>query len=427
MTDLSSDLASLRIDRGDSGPGGPSWTRRVGALVAIAGLGVAGYVFGWPLLEAQIFRSEVEATEIGTVSPAQAAVTLTATGYVVAETASRVAPKLPGRVKAVFVKQGQKVTAGTPLFELDPTDEQASIAAARSRSAAAQARALGSRALIETAEAQIAEVQQQAARERALANQGVAPVSGAEDLEARVQSLRKAKAAAEASAKAAVAEASALSAEVNVLTTSLGNLTLTAPISGTVMNKPPEVGEFVGPQPAGVSVDMGGIELADFASLVVEADIPEQRLHQVAIGGPTEIVLDAFPDKRLRGVAKEITPKVDRAKATVTVKVGFSDAFDRAMPDMSARVSFLSQALDAKAIQAPPKVVVPGAAIAERGGGKVVFVLEGDRVRMVPIEVGPALGTGFELVKGPASGTRLVKNPEATLTDGKRIKEKVSE
>lgn len=427
MSDLSSDLASLRIDRDDSSRGRPPWPKWVAVLLVLGGVGALAYTIAWPQLEARLFRAEIEVTEIGTVSPAQAAVTLTATGYVTAEVASRVAPKLPGRVKAVFVKQGQKVAQNSPLFELDPTDEQATIAAARSRSAAAQARALSARAQIDTAEAQINEVKQQAARERLLADKGVAPISAAEDLEARVTSLQKAKAAAQAAASAAVAEASALHAEVTVLTTSLGNLTLLAPIGGTVMNKPPEVGEFVGPQPAGVSVDMGGIELADFSSLVVEADIPEQRLHQVTIGGPTEIVLDAFPDKRLRGIAKEITPKVDRAKATVTVKVSFTDQFERAMPDMSARVSFLSEALNAEAMKAPPKVVVPGSAIAERGGAKVVFVLEGDQVRMVPVELGPAFGSGFELVRGPSSGTRLVKSPEVTLTDGQRIKEKVSE
>ena len=74
------------------------------------------------------------------------------------------------------------------------------------------------------------------------------------------------------------------------------------------------------PQPPGVSVDMGSVEIADFDTLMVETDVPEQRLHMVTIGGPAEIVLDAFPSRRYRGRTEEITPQVNRSKATVIVR-----------------------------------------------------------------------------------------------------------
>src|SRR5690606_10913834 len=127
---------------------------------------------------------------------------------------------------------------------------------------------------------------------------------------------------------AANAEVKAAQALVAALRVNLDSYVVKAPISGTVVNKPPEVGEFVGPQPAGVAVDMGGVEIADFSSLMVETDVPEQRLSLVKIGGPAEIVLDAYPDRRYRGKAVEITPKVNRANATVTVKVAFVDEKD---------------------------------------------------------------------------------------------------
>ena len=191
----------------------------------------------------------------------------------------------------------------------------------------------------------------------------------------------------------------------------------------TVVNEPPQVGEFVGPQPAGISVDMGGIRIADFSTLLVETDIPETRLAQVRPGGPAEIVLDAFPSRRLRGEVKEITPEVDRAKATVMVKVAFVDPIDGVLPDMSARVSFLAEALDADAMKEPPKTVVPGSAITERGGGQVVFVIENGQVKMVPVQLGPAFGSGYELRSGPRPGTRVVASPDAQLKDGQKIKE----
>jgi len=430
MGDLSSDLAALKIDRDGSGSGGSSGSSGLRALVwlvALAGLGAVAYLVVWPAIAAEMFKAEVEVTEIIVVSPAQASVTLTASGYVAAEKSSKIAPKVPGTVKRVFVRQADKVSEGDVLLEMDPTDEKAAIAAAQSRVTAARARAASAKAQIATVEAQISEVSMQAERERRLAAEGISPAGTAEDLLARVKSLEQSKEAAAASHQAAMAEARALGSEVQVLETNLGNLRLLAPISGTVMTKPPQVGEFIGPQPAGVSVDMGGIEIADFSTLIVEVDVPEQRLHLVEVDGPTEIVLDAFPKQRLRGKALEITPKVDRAKATVMVKVGFVDKFERAMPEMSARVSFLSAALDAEAVKQPPKTIVPASAVADRDGAKVVFVLEEEQVRMVPVELGEPFSGGFELTGGPRPGTRVIKNPSAELTSGRRVKEREPE
>lgn len=422
---LSNDLASLKIDRD-----APASGQRSGLPKALLGLvlGVAllfgGYLFAAPMLEAKFFKTEVELTEVVVVSPAEASVELTSSGYVVPQRVSEVAPKVPGRVASVHVIQGQQVKAGDLLFELDPADEQAQIHAAKSRVAAAAARAATAKAQAETARAELAEVQLRANREKSLADQGISPGSVAQDLNARAASLERAVRAADAVAQAGAAEVAAANAELKTLETNVQNLSLLAPIDGTVLNKPPEIGEFVGPQPAGVSVDMGGVEVADFSSLVVETDVPEQRLYLVKVGGPAEIVLDAFPQRRYRGQTVEITPRVDRAKATVMVKVKFVDAAEGALPDMSARVSFLSNAVDADAIKAPPKTVVPANAITQRAGSKVVFVVENDKVRMAPVQVGPEMGRGFELLSGPSPGTKLVANPPETMNDGQRIKER---
>ncbi len=421
--DLSANLAALRIDR--SGAARPPTRRTARWLVWLVVLGAlgAGGAFVAPRLEATVFKTEVEVTEIAEVSPAQASIELTASGYVQAERSSNIAPKVPGRVAVVHVKQGQVVKAGEPLIELDPADDQAAIMAAKSQVAAAVAQAKGAEARVATAEAQMAEIRQQAVRERKLAARGASAVSVAEDLEARVASLEQLVKAAQAEQQAAVANAAALRAQVRVLETGLRNLTLFAPIDGTVVNEPPQVGEFIGPQPAGISVDMGGIKVADFASLLVETDIPETRLSQVKPDGPAEIVLDAYPSQRLRGKVKEITPEVDRAKATVMVKVAFVDAVERVLPDMSARVSFLAEALDEGALKEPPKTVVPGTAVTERAGGKVVFVIEGGQVRLVPVRLGAPFGSGFELVSGPRPGTRVVASPSTQLKDGQKVKE----
>ena len=406
---LSSDLASLKIDRTVRPKGKSPVGLIVGVLIALGAAGAA-YRYGLPFLEAAVFKTEVEITEVITVSPAHASVELTSTGYVVAQVSSSVAPKVAGKVKVQAVKQGAKVKAGDLLLEIDPADQNAAIASADSQVAAARARVM-------TAKANLLDVEQQTRRAQSLSDAGIGPKGTAEDLLARSASLKAQVTAAEADAKAQAALASQL--RVNLV-----NYTLIAPISGTVVNKPPQVGEFVGPQPAGIAIDMGGVTLADFSTLMVETDVPEQRLSQIKMGGPAEIVMDAFPTKRYRGKAVEVTPKVNRVKATVTVKVAFVDENDGVLPDMAARVSFLAGELDKEAMKAPPKTVVPGSAVAEVQGSKVVYRVEGGVVRLTTVTLGPALGSGFEVVSGVSTGTRVVSNPPQGLADGQRIKER---
>jgi HlyD family secretion protein len=408
---LSSDLASLKIDR--SAPPRPKGKSPVGAIVGVLlllGAAGAGYQWGLPYAQSALFKTEVDTTEVVTLSPAQASVELTSTGYVIPQKDTAVACKVAGKVKAQHVRQGSKVKAGDLLLEIDPSDQNASIATAASQAAAARAR-------IQTAKATLAEMQQQATRAQNLAQEGIGPKGAADDLNARVSSLRE-------QVKASEAEARAAEALVGALRVNLGNFTLVAPIDGTVVNKPPDVGEFVGPQPAGVAIDMGGVQIADFSTLMVETDVPESRLSQIKMGGPAEIVLDAFPNKRFRGKATEVTPTVNRTKATVTVKVAFVDENEGVLPEMSARVSFLSGELDKEAMKAPPKTIVPSSAVVDVNGSKAVYRLESGIVRLTPITLGPAFGTGFEVQSGVSSGTRIVNNPPPGLADGQKIKER---
>ena len=243
-----------------------------------------------------------------------------------------------------------------------------------------------------------------------MAREGVSAPAIADDLEAQIAAQKKVVEAADAQTKAA-------RAEVKNLQVNLDYMTVTAPISGTVVGKPVGVGAMVGPFVGALA------KLVDLASIMVETDVPEGRVHLLAVGAPTEILLDAFPGKRLRGEVAQIGPRVDRAKATVTVKVKLVDAAAGVLPDMAARVNFLGEKLDEKSLKEPPKVVVPGSAVVDRAGAKVVFVIDGGKVRMRAVTLGAPVGNGFELIDGPPSGTRLVKDPPKELSDGRDVKE----
>jgi RND family efflux transporter MFP subunit len=403
---LDADLSSLRIDRER-----PPRSSSGGALRWLIGLAVAGAIgfgawrVGAPMVESRVFRTEVGTTEVALVSPAQAQVQLTSAGYVVPQVVVDVSSKLVGRVDKASIREGSKVAQGQVIFELDASDQRTQVASAQARVASARARAA-------TARAQLAEITQQVERESKLVKSGAIASAVVDDLVAREKSLVETVNASDADVKAA-------QAEVTALNVGLGNTTIRAPIDGTVVTKPLQTGDVVTP-----GIPMA--RLADFSSIVVETDVPEARLHLVSKGGPAEIVLDAYPEKRWRGEVVEVSPQLNRAKATATVKVRFLDRDDTVLPEMAARVSFLDAPLDPSKMKDPPKKVVPGSAVVDRGGAKVVFTLESGAVRMVPVTLGAPFGDGFELVAGPAPGTKLVSDPPPSLGDGQAIKEKGS-
>lgn len=402
---LSQDLASLKISRDVGSAGRSSGFRLLLVILCLASLGIGG-TLAYARVKREIFKTEITATEIALVSPAQGSITLTSTGYVVAQKLSRASSKVTGRISQVRVKEGDIVQAGQVIATLDDADQKSQVAAAGARVAAARARAEASRA-------SIGELKGQLERERTLVDKGVSGRALFEDLTSRVM-------AREVAARASDAEVRAVQAEVDNLRVVLVDRIIVAPIDGTVLNKPPEVGEVIGPQALIV-------EIVDFRSLVVETDVPEARLHLIHPGDPCEIVLDAYPNKRYRGKALSIGKRVNRAKATVPVKVQLTDAAENVLPEMAARVSFLAKEISAEAMKEPPKHIVPASAVVDRAGGKVIFVVDQDKVRMVPITLGPAFGSGFELTNGPAPGTKIVDSPTSELADGKTIKEKGKE
>lgn len=418
---LSQDLASLKIDRtprprGGSGRG----TTLVVGLVVVAALGLLGYFLVYPTIRSALFTKEVKTAEVRLESPAQAQVQLTASGYVVALISAKVASKLPGRIAEIFVVEGQVIEKDAKVARLEDVDFKSGLGAARARGAAARSR-------IQIARANLAELEVAIAREKPLVAKGVTAKATLDDLEARASSLR-------ASVASAQAEAAAADAETRSLDVQLGSYLITTPIAGTVVDKLVEVGEGVAP---GFGTP-GVVEVVDMNSLVVEVDVPEARLSQVKEGDPCEIVLDAYPSSRLEGSVKEIGRRINRAKATVPVKVQFNARPDKRLikvgagagkpmtilPEMSARVSFLSEKLDPKVLDLPDKLVVPVNAVVQRNGADVVFVYDEGNVRMVSVKLGEAVGEGRELLTGPPKGTRVVLDPPSDLKPGEKVKEK---
>jgi HlyD family secretion protein len=181
--------------------------------------------------------------------------------------------------------------------------------------------------------------------------------------------------------------------------------------------------------------------MADMSTLEVEADVSEASIAKITLDQPCEIQLDAFPDMRLAGSVSRVVPTVDRSKATLLVKVRFDETNERVLPDMSAKIAFLSRKL--QPAERKPVPAVRPEAIAKRDGKDVVFVVTGDnkaaetlavdakgeakaapvstgKVEMTPVTVGAKLGDLMR-VEGLAPGTRVVISPPPKLESGATV------
>jgi RND family efflux transporter MFP subunit len=417
---LAAELASLKLNRDPTPirnhqPRRSDGRKRSGVLayliatVAVVALGVGGF-FVYREGSGRLFSSDVELGVVTLMSPAQQDVTLVATGYVFARHRATVAPRVPGRIAKLYVAEGDKVKAGQLLAELESAEAQASLLQLRADIAAAKAK-------VERAASDVATAQTQFRRESDLLSKGAGIQATYDDAKARLDAAQSMLRSAESDVRAV--EARRAAAEVM-----LDNTKIRSPFDGTIIKKLSEVGEVSNT----VVIGGGGggvFSIASLGDLEVQADVAEAQFHKVALGTPAEIILDAYPDRRFRGKVTELSKQVDRAKAAVTVKVGFVDDSTGVLPDMAAKVSFLSKALDDAALKAAPKLVAPSDAIVQRNGQTVVFAVEDEHARQVPVTVRGPFGSGMtELASGPDTGTRVVRRPDDKIRDGVAVKEK---
>jgi RND family efflux transporter MFP subunit len=193
-----------------------------------------------------------------------------------------------------------------------------------------------------------------------------------------------------------------------------------APFDAVVLTKNADMGDIVTPLGAAANAKAAVVTIADMNSLQVEVDVSESNISQVRAGQPCEIRLDAFPDLRFKGVVHMIVPTADRTKASVLVKVAFRELNPRILPEMSAKVAFLSR--DILPEEEKPLKAVPASAVITRGERSLVFLLDGDRVMERPVRTGRRLDTMVEIHQGLDSGDRVLLSPRKDLKSGERVK-----
>ncbi len=397
-----SDLSKLKISRDPAAA--PVKSRRRGlkrVVLIVLVLAVAA------LLVARSMMAPVE-VETATVSVAyrsQSYTQLNATGYVVAQRKAAVASKATGRLEWLGVREGSVVRQNEVLARLENRDVTASMEQAAANIKVTQAN-------LEQGEAELNEAQRNFNRSSdLLAKNFVSPA--AHDI--AVGRLEKAKAAVSGyRAAIAVAQANHRASQVAVEQT-----LIRAPFDGVVLTKNANVGDVITPFSSALGSQAAVVTMADMTTLEVEADISESNLAKVKIDQPCEIQLDALPDMRFRGRLLRLVPTVDRSKATVLAKVRFAELDPRILPEMSAKVSFLSQ--EVPAAERGARVAVHPAAVVTRDGKSVVFAVRDGRAVQLAVEAGDKVGELLEIKAGVAAGDKLVLRPAEKLRDGTRV------
>lgn len=387
------DLQSLRINRSEKSFD-PDAMKPVTKILIVAGVIVALAVIYF--LTRNLFDPAVDVKMVTAVvqTPSQTNASLSANGYVVAQRKAAVASKGTGRLIFLSVVEGDQVKKNQVIGRLEDTDIRAMFES--------------SKAALKFNEADLKDAENNFKRQTALFKTGSTSQLELDAAEARYLKVL---------AGIEVAKANIKAEEV-----ALENTIIRAPFDGTVLTKNAEIGEIVAPLGASMTSRGALVTMADMKSLQVEADVSEANIEKIIQGQECEIVLDAYPLQTYAGYVAKIVPTADRGKATVMVKVGFKDYDKRVLPEMSAKVVFLSENKDNAPKDTKPALIVPFTSIVNRNGRDVVYKVVDDKAVEVPVTKGREFNSYIEITSGISEGDRVIEKIADDIKNGSKVK-----
>ena len=398
------DIAKLKIEKSEKITGTKRRRKKpfVIAAIVLLLLTAGGLYFSGVIAPAV----SIDVTTVSQIYPSQSLSVLNASGYIVAQRKAAVASKVTGRLVEMLVEEGQKVKRGEVIARM----ENADVSAFRNQAAANVNTA---KATLEQVKADRDNALKEYERSKELLAAGFVSRSDYEAVETRYRRALEGVKAAESAVQAGAAALQ--NADVGIDYT-----LIRAPFDAIVLTKNADVGDIVTPIGAAANAKAAVVTIADMNSLQVEVDVSETSITAIRTGQPCDIQLDALPNQRFRGEVYTIVPTVDRSKATVLVKVRFLDKDPRMLPDMSAKVSFLSRRLQPAEMK--PRLAANQSALIDRGNETVVYLLDGNRIKETTVRVGSKLGEMMEILSGLKEGDRIAIKPPKGLKDGSRIK-----
>lgn len=437
-------LERLAIDRRQRPAGRGGGRLLLGSMVlVVTALSVVAAVWyyrttGRNILDSMTTRPiEVTLFTIPDVEKAAAApIALAATGRIVSDQRVNVATKVSGQIIELNVEQGDLVQEGQVLARIEDDlyraardEAQATVARFRFEEAQAESELTRAGAAVLQAES-LAEFQERN-HERLLSLFRARQASENEYLDAKNQrdaaaaALNVAKAdvqAAAARVKVAQSQIAAAEAGLRQLQKRLDDCAIRAPISGAVLERNAEVGDFLAAEGGrGMQANAQLVSIADMTRLRVEVDVSERDIARIFPGQRARVTPDADKASTYPGHVLWIDPIGDYAKATVQVKVRIEDPGPDLRIEGSAKVEFerhdpaSSQAADGKA----NSIWLPKDAVALTPGSNeaVVYTVIDNRAVANPVRVGTRSDRDVEILSGVYGGMKIVADPVDKLTN----------
>jgi len=393
MDNKSPHLDQLRIDR--SKPVSAPWRGVIVLLLVLVVLGVGG-AGAWYYWQANA-GLPIHAVTVQSDSAGGGGSSLDASGYVVARRQATLSAQIIGTVVYLNADEGMHVRQGDVIARVNDSNYSATL-----RQAVAQER---------QAKAALDDAAPIYARYQRLRDQSAISMDAFENERAAYDAARTAM---------EVAEAAVAVAQSNENFT-----TVRAPFAGEVTDKVAQIGEIVSPAAAGGGDTRTGIaQITDMDSLEVQVDVSENYIDRVRAGEKATITLNAYPDWQIPASVIAIIPTADQSKGTVKVRIAIEAKDARILPQMGARVSFLTEAGKAEAGSAPrpAAITVPLNAVMGGGATGTVFVVHYDTVEARQVRLGLKTAQSVTILSGLAAGDRVAAGDLATLHNGAKVR-----
>lgn len=320
-------------------------------------------------------------------------------------------PQVSGRVSEIYVALGDRVSTEEPILQINPARQQATFDSRSAAISSAQAALDSAQATVDASRARLDELQAdvELAEGRLASNERLA-ADGAisqDELNESIRNLRQAEAALRTQtetiraeqadvteAERDLEEARADAIEQQVI---LANFRLTAPFAGVVGNVNVKVGDYVTPETVLTTISQS-------ESLEVSLNIPIERLSEVAIGTPIELI-DTQGTAIGSSEISFISPDANPATQTILLKAAFDNTGAlRSEQFVRARVIWNEQ----------PNIVVPVTAVTNLGGQYFVFVAqptedsEGYLAIQTPVQLGRLQENSYEVLSGLTGDEQIV-------------------
>ncbi len=423
-------LQKLRIDKSQR-PIAPSAGRRPTAprrslfwpiflVLLFGGLGAAGYAYRESITHSvqSVVKPAAEARLI-TVTLQKGASTPavhTAVGKIVSDHRVRVATKVSGQITKLMFEQGDKVEKGQVIATIEDVFFRA--------------RRDNAKAVFEEQKARLSFAKSNYERIEKLYRQTIAP---------EIEHIQ-----AKSDFEAAQAKYEADQAALTEAQWRLDWCNVTAPVTGVVLDRNVEVGDFVAAEGGfGGMANSQFASIADMSKLRVEVDVSELDIIKITRDMPATIIPDAYKDRRYKGFVLWIDPGANYSKGTVQVKVRIENPDEYLRVEGTARVDFKKEQEDESADLSKGTLWLPKSAVMIDSDGTyklsapttqghslntppptvgAVFVFTEDRLVKTKVYVGRETERLYEITAGLSAGARVADTP-ANFKDGQRVKE----